>query len=86
VTIEEVVVVRPSWVVIHPDDNGSLDPNGVGRIALEIGSHQDIDINIDVERATRILYAELHDDLGLPGHFELLDRPANPLVIVELSH
>lgn len=82
VTVDEVVVVRPSWVVIHPDDNGSLDPNAVGRIAVDTGRHQNIDISVDLERATPVLYAEIHDDLGIPGRFELLDSPAKPSVIV----
>jgi hypothetical protein len=85
VTVDEVTVASPSWVVIHPDDNGNLHPNGIGRIALDAGQHQNIEISIDLERATRVLYAEIHDDLGIPGQFELLDGPAKPSVVVSFN-
>jgi hypothetical protein len=85
VTVDEVTVASPSWVVIHPDDNGNLHPNGIGRVALDAGQHQNIEVSIDLERATRVLYAEIHDDLGIPGQFELLDRPAQPSVVVSFN-
>jgi hypothetical protein len=85
VTVDEVTVASPSWVVIHPDDNGNLHPNGIGRIALDAGQHQNIEVSIDLERATRVLYAEIHDDLGIPGQFELLDAPAKPSVVVSFN-
>jgi len=85
-TIGELVVVRPSWVVIHPDKNGS--PNfrtNVGRIVLPTGRHESVVITLDLARVTPLLYAEIHDDLGLPGQFDVFDQPAQPLVIVPFN-
>jgi hypothetical protein len=86
ITIDELVIVRPSWVVIHPDNNGS--PNNktnVGRIALPTGRHENVEITLDLARVTPLLYAEIHDDLGAPGEFEALDRPAKPSVLVTFN-
>ncbi len=82
VTIDELVIVRPSWVVIRPDNNGKPHPRGVGRIALPTGRYENVEITLDLARVTPLLYAEIRDDLGLPGEFEAVDRPASPSVRV----
>jgi len=85
VTIDEVVVVRPSWVVIHPDKNGSPNKANVGRIALPSGRYENVEIALDSARVTPLLYAEIHDDLGAPGQFEVFDRPAIPQLLVTFN-
>lgn len=84
VRVAEVIVVKASWIVIHRDQNGNPG-RGIGRIALPAGRHENVAINIDLAQATPLLFAEVHDDVGLPGEFELADKPATPSVRVSFN-
>ena len=69
VKIEEVGYSDPGWIVIHAEGDGQ--PGAViGYAPIQPGENKDVLVKIDVSRATPILYAMLHVDLGQRGTFE----------------
>lgn len=69
ITVAEVVSDGPGWIVIHRDDGGA--PGAViGHAAVESGTNQDVQVEIDAAQATDTLYAMLHTDAGEVGTYE----------------
>ena len=69
VTVPDVGSVGPGWIVIHADNNGA--PGAIlGETAVSDGDNPDVVVNIDVSKATNILWAMLHTDAGTVGTFE----------------
>ncbi len=80
VTVDEVVVAEPGWIVIHADAEGAPGPI-LGQSQLEWGSNSDIAVSIDASGATETLYAMLHSDRGTQGTFEFPDGADIPVSV-----
>ncbi len=69
VTIEKVVADQPGWLVIHITRNGAPGPV-IGQSPVSEGSNSDVEVAIDLNQATRQLFAMLHIDAGTEGEYE----------------
>lgn len=76
--IDEMLILEPTWVLVHADDNG---PNGavLGRLLLEPGRYERVVIPIRWREGTPDLHVVFHEDSGQSG---VLDYPAADLPIV----
>jgi len=77
VTVAEVDSAGPGWMVIHNQVNGQ--PGAViGYTAVQPGVNMNVVVQIDVTKATPVLYAMLHIDAGTVGKYEFpgADVPA----------
>jgi hypothetical protein len=77
ITIESIDAAQDGWVVIHAQASGNPGPD-VGHAAVTAGNNTNVVVNIDVSRATPVLYAMLHIDAGALGTYEFpgADVPA----------
>lgn len=69
VTIDEVVAAEPGWLVIHVTRDGGPGPV-IGQSAVQVGSNANVAVEIDLDQATRQLFAMLHVDAGNVGTYE----------------
>ena len=69
VSIPVVVAAQPGWVVIHITKNGAPGPV-IGQAPVLIGANADVQVDIDLARATGQLFAMLHVDAGVAGEYE----------------
>lgn len=78
VTIDEVVAAEPGWLVIHITRDGGPGPV-IGQSPVEVGPNADVEVDIDLDRATGQLFAMLHVDHGTVGLYEFPgdDTPAS---------
>jgi len=81
VTVSRAVINEPGWMVIHADEDGAPGPV-IGFAPLETGINAQVDVKIDTESATRILYAMLHVDEGEAGVYEF-PGPDVPVLVNE---
>lgn len=75
--IQKAVMPDDGWVSVRKDSGGAPgDILGYAKVAK--GENKDIFVKIDISRATPLLYAMLHEDLGEKGTFEVpgADIPA----------
>lgn len=72
VTVDQATVLVPSWLVIHADDDGTPG-DVVGRILLEPGEHEGLQLPIHWRAGTPRLHAVLYGDSGQSGQLELPD-------------
>ena len=69
VKIDDVVSAGPGWVVIYTvTDNQPDQP--IGQTHLNDGDNPNVSVQVDQNRVTDRLYAQLHVDAGTPGTFE----------------
>jgi predicted lipoprotein with Yx(FWY)xxD motif len=70
VTIASVSSRGPGWIAIHTQDaDGNPGPE-IGYTAVKPGVNQNVVVNIDVSKATPVLFAMLHSDAGTIGKYE----------------
>ncbi len=70
VTVDTVVSAGPGWIVIHAD-NGEGAPGAViGQSQVNVGTSQNVSVDINTEAATATLFAMLHEDTGEVGVYE----------------
>jgi hypothetical protein len=81
VSIAEVLSSGPGWLVIHVDNKGS--PGAViGHAAVPDGLTKDLVVPITAAKATPVLYAMLHKDVGVVGTYEF-PGPDVPVIVDE---
>ena len=69
ITVPYAVVETDGWVVVYTDSEGELGEI-VGQTAVGPGINRDVEVPINPDAATPILYAVLHLDTGTIGEFE----------------
>jgi plastocyanin len=69
VTIAEVVAAEPGWLAIHITKNGAPGPV-IGFAPVSVGANADVQVEIDLAKATGQLFAMLHIDAGYEGDYE----------------
>jgi len=69
VTIAEAISNGPGWLVIHAQADGKPGPV-LGYSALADGFNADVQVALDVNGLTGVLYAMLHTDAGEVGAYE----------------
>ena len=69
VVIGEVLSNGPGWLVIHANSKGAPGPV-IGYAAVPDGLTRDLSVKINASRATPVLYAMLHADVGVVGKYE----------------
>jgi len=69
VTIDEVIAAQPGWLAIHTTKNGAPGPV-IGHASVSVGSNEDVQVEIDLAKATGQLFAMLHIDAGYEGDYE----------------
>ncbi len=69
VTVSLVDSSGPGWIVIHADNNGQPGTI-IGHAAVQPGENTNVAVTIDTTKATKTLYAMLHQDAGVVGTFE----------------
>jgi len=69
VTIQKVVAAQDGWLVVHAQASGNPGPD-LGHAAVKAGDNANVVVKIDVVKATPVLYAMLHVDLGTKGTYE----------------
>ena len=69
VTIAKVVSSGPGWLVVHADNNGAPG-TVIGHTAVKDGENDNVVVQIDMAKATPVLYAMLHKDAGTVGTYE----------------
>lgn len=69
VTIARVVSDGPGWLMIHAQANGGPGPI-LGNAEVSDGVNRNVEVTIDITRATPVLYAMLHTDAGQVGVLE----------------
>lgn len=77
VVVAEVDSSGPGWIVIHAQAKGQPGPV-VGYTAVTNGANMNVMVTIDLTKATPVLYAMLHVDVGKVGTYEFpgADVPA----------
>jgi hypothetical protein len=81
VTVDSVLSRGPGWMVIHTDNNGAPGPiAGIAPVAD--GSNLNVEVVLDQNSPTPVLYAMLHTDDGEVGTYEFdgqngLDNPVS---------
>lgn len=85
VTVPSVTAEQAGWMVIHADSDGAPGPV-IGQTAVDAGTTENVNVEIDTDAATATLYAMLHVDTGEAGVYEFpaADPPArvNDQVVV----
>lgn len=76
VSLDKVELLEPSWVLIHSDEDGEIGP-AIGRILLDAGEHENVNLTIAWREATPALHAVLYEDNGESGRLDSddSDRP-----------
>lgn len=69
VTVARVVSEGPGWLMIHAQANGGPGPI-LGNARVGDGTSRNVEVEIDLARATPVLYAMLHADAGQVGVLE----------------
>ncbi len=69
VTIQEVDAAQDGWLVVHNQMSGNPGAD-LGHTAVKAGKNTNVVVKIDVSKATPVLYAMLHVDLGQKGVYE----------------
>lgn len=69
VTIEKVVAAQDGWLVVHAQASGNPGAD-LGHAAVKAGDNTNVVVKIDASKATPIVYAMLHVDLGTVGTYE----------------
>lgn len=69
VTIERVDAAQDGWLVVHAQASGNPGPD-LGHAAVKAGTNENVVVQIDASKATPVLYAMLHVDLGEKGVYE----------------
>lgn len=70
VTIASVSSRGPGWVAIHIQDMDGKPGPEIGYTAVKSGASQNVVVNIDVTKATPVLFAMVHTDAGTIGKYE----------------
>ncbi len=70
VTIASVSSRGPGWIAIHTQDMDGKPGPEIGYTAVKPGVSQNVVVNIDVTKATPILFAMIHTDAGTIGKYE----------------
>ena len=69
ISIDRVVAEEAGWIVIHAEEGGK--PGAViGYAKVEAGVNENVEVKIDLSKATETLFAMLHRDAGTAGEFE----------------
>ncbi len=79
VTVARVVSQGPGWLMIHAQANGGPGPI-LGNARVSDGVNRNVKVEIDLSRATPVLYAMLHTDAGQVGVMEF-PGPDAPVVV-----
>lgn len=79
VTVSSVLSNGPGWMVIHTDNNGSPGPIA-GVVPVADGYNANVEVVLDQNSPTPVMYAMLHTDDGTVGTYEFdgqsgLDNP-----------
>lgn len=69
VTIASVDAAQDGWLVVHAQASGNPGPD-LGHAAVKAGNNTNVVVEIDVSKATPVLYAMLHIDAGTIGTYE----------------
>ncbi len=69
VMIEDVHAAQAGWIVIHTSKGGAPGPV-IGFAPVQAGENHDVQVDIDLEQATKQLFAMLHIDAGVAGEYE----------------
>jgi plastocyanin len=77
VTIEGAISEGPGWMVVHADADGAPGPV-IGFAPVNSGETENVEVSLDPEGLTGVLYAMLHVDAGAEGEYEFPgeDAPA----------
>jgi len=70
VTVSQVVSNGNWWLVIHRQNTDGSMGEYIGDTLLKNGVNSNVVVKIDLKRATRVLYAMLHEDHGVIGVLE----------------
>ncbi|WP_374685976.1 hypothetical protein [Promineifilum sp.] len=68
-TMEQVTLPAPGWLVIYNTVDGAPD-DVIGQTPLTAGVHEAVEVTVDTRAATETLFAGLHLDVGAEGVFE----------------
>ena len=80
VRITRATINDPGWIAVHADDGGAPGPV-IGYTAIPAGINATIQVQIDLDSATDVLHAILHEDAGKIGQFEFPDGPDIPIKV-----
>lgn len=82
ITVSNVVMSEPGWLVIHSDNNGSPGPV-FGQVAVPAGSSADIQVPLPADANLGVLWPMLHVDDGTAGRYEFDGQSGfdNPVVL-----
>ena len=80
VTIDKVVAEKDGWIVIHIEKDGKPGPI-IGYAPVKAGENTNIQVTIDLEKATETLFAMLHVDEGQMGTYEFPNGPDVPVKV-----
>jgi predicted lipoprotein with Yx(FWY)xxD motif len=69
VVVPDVVSVGPGWMAVHNQENGVVGP-AIGYAPVKNGDNKNVKVTIDPNKATPVLYAMLHVDVGQVGKYE----------------
>ncbi len=70
VVVDTVVSPMPGWVVVHGDEDGVPGPI-LGYVAVEEGESAGVEVDVDPNRVTGVLYVLLYEDLGTEDSFDV---------------
>lgn len=68
-TVASVLADGPGWIVVHTDNNGSPGPVA-GMAAIADGFNPNVEVVLDRNSPTPVMYAMLHADDGQIGAYE----------------
>ncbi len=82
ITISNVVMSAPGWVVLHSDNNGAPGPV-FGQVPVPAGQSADIAMNLPMDVNLGVLWPMLHVDDGAEGTYEFDGQSGldNPVVL-----
>lgn len=82
VTIASVTVQVDGWLVIHSDNNGAPGPV-LGQERVLAGTTNNVDVTLQADGRTEVLFPMLHTDTGTAGEYEFgIVEGADPPVVV----
>ncbi len=80
VEINKVTSDGPGWVVVYSSDANGAPGEVIGYAPVPAGTTWDVRVNVEAGRATKVLFAKLHQDKGTPGVFEF-PGPDSPVAV-----
>jgi hypothetical protein len=82
VSVANVTVAQPSWLVIYAGDNQNFT-TPIGQTFLDPGTYANVPVAIDSAARTTTLWPAIHVDTGVAGEFEFgtVDGADLPLVL-----